>query len=71
MTGMRRFLRDNGLTLFFAAIFLLALLGQALTGHAEHNNQLMADGADPISCWAREGSFNLANIVLIQPMDFV
>ena len=46
---MRRFLRDNGLTLFFAAIFLLALLGQALTGHAEHNNQLMADGADPIS----------------------
>jgi hypothetical protein len=49
VTGVRRFLRDNGLTLFFAAIFLLALLGQALTGHAENNNQLMADGADPIS----------------------
>jgi hypothetical protein len=46
---MKRFLKDNGLTLFFAAIFLLALLGQALTGHADHNNQLMTDGADPIS----------------------
>jgi uncharacterized protein DUF6766 len=46
---VRHFLRDNGLTLFFATIFLLALLGQALTGHAEHNNQLMTDGASSIS----------------------
>ncbi len=46
---MKRFLKDNGLTLFFAAIFLLALTGQALTGHADHNDQLMTDGADPIS----------------------
>ncbi len=46
---MKRFIRDNGLTLFFAGIFLLALLGQALTGHAEQNNQLMTDGAAPIS----------------------
>jgi hypothetical protein len=46
---MRRFVRENGLTLFFAAIFLIALAGQALTGHADHNNQLMTDGVHPIS----------------------
>jgi hypothetical protein len=46
---MKRFVRDNGLTLFFAGTFLLALCGQALTGHAEQNNQLMTDGATPIS----------------------
>jgi hypothetical protein len=46
---VRGFLRDNGLTVFFATIFLLALSGQALTGHAEHNNQLMTDGASSIS----------------------
>ena len=46
---MRKFVRENGLTLFFAAIFLIALAGQALTGHADHNNQLMTDGVHPIS----------------------
>ena len=29
---MKRFLRDNGLSLFFGTIFLLALLGQAVSG---------------------------------------
>jgi hypothetical protein len=46
---VRRFVRENGLTLFFVAIFLLAVLGQALTGHAEYNNQLTADGLHSIS----------------------
>src|SRR6476469_2888829 len=45
---MKRFLKNNGLTVFFAGIFLLALTGQALTGHADHNNALITDGADPI-----------------------
>jgi hypothetical protein len=31
---MKRFVRDNGLTLFFLAIFLAALLGQAAGGPA-------------------------------------
>jgi hypothetical protein len=39
-----RFVRENGLTLFFTAIFVLAVVGQAFTGHAEYNNQLVADG---------------------------
>jgi hypothetical protein len=29
---MRRFLRDNGMVLFFGAIFVLALAGQAVAG---------------------------------------
>jgi hypothetical protein len=31
---VKRFLRDNGLSLFFGTIFLLALLGQAISGPA-------------------------------------
>jgi hypothetical protein len=35
---VRRFLRENGLTLVFTALLVLALVGQALTGTAFHNN---------------------------------
>jgi len=46
---MRRFLHDNGLSLFFGAIFLLALAGQAVAGDAEYNNQQMAQGLQTVS----------------------
>ena len=46
---MRQRLRDNGLSLFFGTIFLLALLGQAVSGLADYNNGQMRTGADPIS----------------------
>jgi hypothetical protein len=46
---VRRFLRENSLSLFFGAIFVLALVGQAFTGHAEFNNQQLADGLPQIS----------------------
>jgi hypothetical protein len=46
---VRRFLRENSLTIFFGTIFVLALLGQALTGHAEFNNQQLANGLPEIS----------------------
>src|SRR4051812_12261940 len=46
---MRRFLRDNALTLFFLALMLGALAGQALTGHAEFNGQQLAQGGQPVS----------------------
>jgi hypothetical protein len=32
-----RALRDNGLSIFFLAIFVLALVGQGLAGHADYN----------------------------------
>ena len=52
---MRRFLKHNGLSLGFAAIFLLALGFQALTGWQEFNNnevahaELVHERADTIS----------------------
>ena len=48
---MSRRLRDNGLALFFGTIFLLALIGQAISGLADYNNQQLASGGDPISMW--------------------
>ena len=48
---MRRFLRDNGLTLFFGAILLLALLGQSVAGAAEFNDQQLSRGQETVS-WA-------------------
>ncbi|MFE9442299.1 DUF6766 family protein [Streptomyces sp. NPDC006602] len=47
--GPRGFARDNGLGLFFTVTFLLALAGQAIAGHADFNNQLVADQLRPVS----------------------
>ena len=40
----RRFFRDNGLSIVFGALFLLALLGQAVAGNADFNNRQLASG---------------------------
>lgn len=45
---MRRFLRENSLSLAFGIGFLLALSGQAVAGHADFNNQLVSDGMEPV-----------------------
>ncbi|MEU9212186.1 DUF6766 family protein [Streptomyces sp. NPDC048415] len=57
---VRRFLRDNGLGLFFLTTFLLALAGQAVAGHADFNNQLLTDGMAPISFGAYVTSSDFA-----------
>ncbi|HEX6356140.1 DUF6766 family protein [Actinophytocola sp.] len=49
---MRRFLRDNGLSLTFGLLFLGALIGQAVAGHADYNNQQIADGAAEVTFWS-------------------
>ncbi|WP_455835123.1 DUF6766 family protein [Pseudarthrobacter siccitolerans] len=46
---MKKALRNNGLSLFFGLIFLLALLGQGLTGHALFNEEQLANGLEEIS----------------------
>jgi len=46
---VKAFLRDNGLSLFFGLIFVLALVGQALTGLADFNNQQAAAGLEQVS----------------------
>ncbi|MEW2393472.1 DUF6766 family protein [Streptomyces venezuelae] len=49
MKGFLRFLRENSLTLAFGVGFLLALAGQAIAGHADFNNQLVAEDLAPMS----------------------
>jgi hypothetical protein len=44
-----RFVRENSLSLFFLALFLLALGGQAIAGHAEYNNDQNAHSGDALS----------------------
>jgi hypothetical protein len=46
---MRTFLRQNSLSLFFGIIFLAALAGQGLAGHADYNAQQITDGLATIS----------------------
>jgi hypothetical protein len=46
---MKRFARENSLFLFFAAIFVLALVGQGLAGHADYNHQQISDGLQGIT----------------------
>ena len=51
MTRARRFVTDNGLGLFFGAIFLMALVGQAFVGRVDYNHQQAVDGLHPITLW--------------------
>jgi len=46
---LKKALRDNGLSLFFGLIFLLALVGQGLTGHALFNEEQIAAGLEEIT----------------------
>ena len=46
---MRRFILHNSLSLFFLAIFLAALTGQAIAGHSLYNQEQLAHGGEPIS----------------------
>lgn len=41
---MRRFLRDNALSLFFFALFVLALFGQSIAGFLRTNEDLSQHG---------------------------
>jgi hypothetical protein len=46
---MRRFLRDNSLSIVFLLLFLGALCGQSVAGHADYNEQAVAHGDPKIS----------------------
>jgi hypothetical protein len=57
---VKQWLRDNGLSLFFGTIFLLALFGQAVSGLALYNNDQLQTGADPVSFWGYVTSSSFA-----------
>jgi hypothetical protein len=44
-----RFARDNSLSIFFLAIFLASLAGQAIAGHGQFNHDQLLHQGDPIS----------------------
>jgi hypothetical protein len=46
---MRRFLKENSLSIVFLLLFLAALTGQAIAGHADYNEQAAAHGDPAIS----------------------
>jgi len=45
---MKQFLKNNGLSLVFAILFILALVGQAVTGLKEHNQEMVEEGGQVI-----------------------
>jgi hypothetical protein len=47
--NMRQFIKNNALSIVFVLLFLLSLVGQALTGWKEHNKELEDEGAVAIS----------------------
>ena len=48
---MRRFLRENSLSIVFLLLFLAALCGQAIAGHAEFNDACGRATATRTSRW--------------------
>ena len=56
---MRRILYENSLSLVFLSLFLLALVGQSLTGHRQYNEERQEHGqpALPYGHYLRTGHF--------------
>jgi hypothetical protein len=61
---MRRWIRDNSLSLFFLVIFLAALVGQAIAGHILHNEDAMAHHSTTMSFWRYIVSSDFGNSVM-------
>jgi hypothetical protein len=62
---MRRALREHGLALFFLGIFLAALVGQALVGHSDFNDQQVAHQDPTISL----GRYLVSSAFLVDVME--
>jgi len=58
--GVRGFLRHNALSLFFGALFLGALVGQALAGWQQLNDELGAERLGQIGFWRYLASSDFA-----------
>ncbi|TMK57844.1 MAG: hypothetical protein E6G51_04805 [Actinobacteria bacterium] len=60
---MKKFVKENSLSLFFLAIFLLALVGQAIAGHNLYNEEAVAHKEATISFWRYLTSSDFGNAV--------
>ena len=57
--NMKRFLKDNSLSIVFFLLFVIAIVGQAFTGLEEHNQEMIEKGgqAVQISKYLKSGHF--------------
>jgi hypothetical protein len=62
--GVRRFIRDHSLSLFFLVIFLAALVGQAIAGHILHNEDAVAHHGTTMTFWRYIVSSDFGNAVM-------
>ena len=46
---MKKFFKNNGLSIVFILLFFISLVGQVFTGWNEHNKQLIEDGISAVS----------------------
>jgi hypothetical protein len=63
-TGLRRFLFENSLSLFFFAIFAAALVGQAVAGHSHYNQEQLTHGENAVTFWGYVTSSSFGNAVM-------
>jgi hypothetical protein len=61
---MKRFVRENSLSLFFLTIFVLALIGQAISGHNLYNEEALAHNEAPIGFWRYLSSSSFGQAVM-------
>jgi len=61
---VRRYVRDNGLAIFFGVAFLAALAGQAIAGHIAYNAEQAAHGEEAISLGRYLTSSNFGQAVM-------
>jgi hypothetical protein len=61
---MRRFVKENSLSLFFLAIFVAAVAGQAIAGHELSNQEQREHGGDAISLWRYVVSSHFGNAMM-------
>jgi uncharacterized protein (DUF486 family) len=62
---VKQWLRENALTLLFTVLFLAALVGQALVGHADYNHQQVAHHDEPISL----GTYVTSSVFWVDVME--
>ncbi|HKO39485.1 MAG TPA: DUF6766 family protein [Solirubrobacterales bacterium] len=60
----KKFVKENSLSLFFLAIFLLALIGQAIAGHSLYNQEALAHEEETIGFWRYLTSSSFGNAVM-------
>jgi hypothetical protein len=60
----KELVKENSLSLFFLAIFLLALIGQAIAGHDLYNEEALAHKEETISFWRYLTSSSFGNAVM-------